>query len=267
MRLPAVLSALLIVLCATAARAELRVFEMRHAEAQSLLPVIENVLASGESVSVYRNSLVVNAATPSLQRIASLLDELDRPLRNLRITLRSRSTSDAGGSGGIASGTLQRGDVSVSTGSGGQYRSDDGNQVNIRAERRISTRSSAAESSVRAVEGTPVMIRDGQLVALPGGGIFGTGIQYQDVGRGMLVRARSIGETIAIDILATDDRVESGAIRSAEVESSVSARPGEWILLGGIIDTANAQSDATLSRHSTRSARDTQFEIRVDILD
>jgi len=267
MRFTTILIALLVLPGVSVARAELRVFEMRHAEAESVLPLVENILSPGDSVSVYRNSLVVNAAAPSLQRIASLLDELDQPLRSLRISLRSRAASSAGASGGSLSGTLQHGDISLGTGNSGRYRAADGSEVSIRAGRNISTRDSGSESSVRTLEGAPVMIRDGQLVALPGGGFFGTGIQYHDVGQGMLVRARRIGDAISVDILATNDRVESGTIRSAEVQSSLSARPGEWILIGGSNAATNAESDATLSRHSTRSAQQTQFEIRIDILD
>ena len=81
--------------CPVRLLAELQVFELQHADAETLLPIVQPLLGPYESVSVYRNSLVVSADAGAMSRISELLAELDTPQRNLLISVRRNGTADS----------------------------------------------------------------------------------------------------------------------------------------------------------------------------
>jgi hypothetical protein len=254
------MSVLVLLLLARGALAELRVFELQHTTPESLLPVIEPLLGPYESVSAHRNSLVVNAGEGALTRIEGLLAELDRPQRNLLISVRRRGSAQALHSGTAVSGTLQQGDVSISTGSG---REDSG--VELRTVRRSSTHDSEGEQRIRALEGSTVLISDGQLVALATGSVFGPGIGYEALERGFGVRARVSGAQVMLDIETRDERLEGGQIHAGSIVTSVRGALGEWVALGGSQSSSAASGAAIGSGYSTHSAHEQQYEVRVEL--
>jgi type II secretory pathway component GspD/PulD (secretin) len=252
---------LLLLLCSWSAAAELRVFELRHATPESLLPVVQPMLGPYESVSVYRNSLVVDAGAGTLARVAEALAGLDTPQRNLLISLRRRTGADIRDSGTEVRGTLQQGDVTLTTGTGARG----GSGVEVRTVRRSSTREQDGEQSIRALEGSTVLIRDGALVPLATGSVFGPGVGYEALERGFGVRARVQGEEVTLEIETRDDRLEGGEIRTGELVTTVRAPLGEWVALGGTHDSEAESGDGVGSSWSTRSASSAQYEVRVEL--
>ncbi len=257
--------ALLLILSifSTMAHAELRVLEPRHADPESLLPVVQALLGPGESVSVFGNALVVNAGAGTQHRIDELLGQLDRPQRNLLISVRRGGSAVQHAQGAGVEGTLQRGNVRI--GPGGNTPA--GSTVQIRGGRQITTQSGSGESSVRTLEGRPVLIRDGALVPLAGNGYWGTGVQYEDVSQGFVVRARLAGDQVRLDIEARNDRLEGGTVRTGALASSVSGRLGEWIPLGGSTAGSESTRSGLTTRHSTRGRADELVEVRVETID
>ena len=70
-----------------------KIYTLQHQLAEPLLPAINNALQSGESVNAFNNELIVNASSSSQEQVANLLRELDKPTRNLLITVRNNNTS------------------------------------------------------------------------------------------------------------------------------------------------------------------------------
>lgn len=248
----------------TLAHGELRVFEPRHADPEALLPVVQPLLGPEESVSVFGNALVVNAAAGTLHRIDELLGQLDLPQRNLLISVRRGGSAVQHAQGAAVDATLQRGNVRI--GSGGDTRA--GSTVQIRGGRQITTRSGSGESSARTLEGRPVLIRDGALVPLAGNAHWwGTGVQYEDVSQGFVVRARLAGDQVRLDIETRNDRLEGGIVRTGALTSSVSGRLGEWIPLGGSSAASVSTGSGLTTRHGTRGSSEEMIEVRVEAID
>ena len=247
--------------CAGQVRAELRVFEPRHASAEILLPAIEPLMGPYESVTVYQNSLVVNAGDDTLARVAQLIGQLDQPLRNLLISLRRRGDSTYSGGGVSVEGTLRAGDVRVTT----TRRPANGSEVTVRTERRIQTRERDSGQSIRALEGSTVSIHDGQLVALGLGGRHGPRVAYTELEQGFEVSARVTGGRVILDVLARDERLEDGSIRTGGISSSLSGALGEWISVGGGSRNEQARIDGTGTRSATSTDESGQYEIRVEL--
>ena len=252
---------LIVLCCAGMAQAELRVFEPKHALAETLLPAVEPLLGPHESVTVYRNSLVVNAGDGTLERVSQLIEQLDQPLRNLLISLRRRDDATMSGGGTGVEGTLRAGDLRVTT----TRRPANGSGVTVRTEQHIQTRARDGGQSIRALEGSTVEIHDGQLVALGLGGRHGPRVAYTELEQGFEVTARITGDRVILDVLARDERLEDGNIRTGGVSSSLSGALGEWIWLGGGSRGEQARIDGIGTRYATSSDESARYEIRVEL--
>lgn len=228
------LISLILVLLASVARAETQVIELHSASPESLIPVVQPLLGPWESVSAFRNSLVVNAAPETLTRIGELVGKLDRPLRNLLISLRrvgSRREQEA---------------------AAGEY----------------STRSTrdTREQQVRTLESSPVMVREGSLVPLAAGGLLGPQIVWGQEDSGFVVSARVDGDTVTLDIDVRDERVQAGTLRNSALRSSLSGTLGSWIELESNSTRAARNSADENTTYSTRERDNGSYELKVDLL-
>ena len=250
--------------CPVRLLAELQVFELQHADAETLLPIVQPLLGPYESVSVYRNSLVVSADAGAMSRISELLAELDTPQRNLLISVRRNGESSSRLEGGAISGTLQQGNVSIST---GRPTTGSGSSVTVSGNRRITTGERAGSQSIRALEGKPVLISNGQLQPLPGGGRWGMGIDYQEIQQGFLVSARVSGDRVTLEIDEHGDRIEGATVRTGALQSTVSGALGEWIYLGSVEQSGQRSNAGVGSKLQTGTRSSEQVEVRVELLD
>ena len=82
------------------------VYSLRHQLADSILPTIKGVLQQGESVSAYNNELIVNASAASQKNVASLLETIDKPMRNIMINVRNNNTASGTEGGTSVSGGI-----------------------------------------------------------------------------------------------------------------------------------------------------------------
>lgn len=253
-----------LLLCPARLLAELQVFELQHADAEALLPIVQPLLGPYESVSVYRNSLVVSADAGAMSRISELLEELDTPQRNLLISVRRNGSADSSQQGGAISGTLEQGNTRIST---GRPTARSGSSVTISGTRRISTGERTGSQSIRALEGKPVLISNGQLLPVPGGGRWGMGIDYQEIQQGFLVSARVSGERVTLEIDEQGDRLDGASVRTGSLRSKVSGRLGEWIYLGGIEQSSQGAGSNLGSRLQTGTRSSEQVEVRVELLE
>lgn len=195
---------MLITVCSTAG-ADTRVFELRSANPEELVPVVEPLLGGWESVTAYRQTLVVNASPETLDRIAGLLVELDRPLRTLLISVRRRSSRLAEDADAI--GTRPREDL----------------------------------RQARVQETRPLLLRRNSLVPLPAGGVLGPDVLWMDREDGIAVSARVSAGEVTLDMEMRDNGPAADS-RQLTLRTSVQGRIGEWIPLGGGTDI---QGDAT----------------------
>ena len=215
-------------------RAETQVIELHSASPESLIPVVQPLLGPWESVSAFRTSLVVNAAPETLRRVAELVAKLDRPLRNLLISLRR-------------GGNSAREDAHA-----GEYST--------------SSNRDTREQQVRTLESSPVMVREGSLVPLAVGGLLGPQIVWGQADSGFVISARVDGDTVTLDIDIQDGRVQSGTLRNGALRSSLRGALGSWIELGSSSTRAvriSADEDAT---YSTRERDKLGYELKVELL-
>jgi len=262
-----------------AAESELHVIPLKHRLADEVVPVVRPLLAPGESVSGMDARLIVRAAPQTFAQIERLLADIDTPRRNLRISVRHVGESGPVPSGPGFSGIGQRGNTRIIVTNGdhvsnaptvGQSGPNNGTQDS--SERYIATKRDAATQTLTVLDGGHAFLRFGETItqvqpflALAGSRLGAVaGIQYYDVTTGFEVEPRLLGERIQLAVtprLAFRSDQGAQTVNFQELRTQVLVKPGEWVDLGGAVESTSAVNRQILSTGNDGS----RFLIRVDL--
>lgn len=258
-RLPALCVTTWLLLAASAVAAD-RVTEVVSTQrpAEELLPVLAPLGGDDVSLQAWRGQLVISGPAARVQDILVVLQTLDAPLQNVRISVRR-----AGGGG-------QR-DSAVST---GVQSGDTG--VRVR-QGQLETRD-AGEQQLTVLEGTDAWLSVDRevpvLLVVPGGAVSGS---YQPLGNGVTLRASRAGERIRLDIVQRVAALDDGSISAQSVSSVLLLDAGVWTPLARVARSDGARRDDAVWRIGpqgagidSRRVRDaaawTDWEVKVDWL-
>lgn len=290
-RLRSVLGWLLVLLCATALPAtavepELRVITLKHRLAGEVIPVIRPLLAPGESISGADAKLIVRAGARTTAQIEKLLAEIDVPRRNLRISVRHAGQSRTVQQSGGASGEVRSGDTRIVIRNGGRTgttggisvgRSTPGGSAQIHSERRVTTTRDASTQTVTVLDGGRAFLHVGEsipvvqpyLLLVGPRLVVAAGVTFYDVTTGFDVEPRIQGDRVLLAVhprLSFRSNQGVQVVDYQELRTQVTVAPGEWVDLGGMVESANEVNRRILSdTHRTQTA-DSRFLIRVDPL-
>ena len=273
----------LFITAASADENTVRVYTLRYQIAESLLPTINNILLSGESINAYNNELVVNASSASQDNVAQLLQVLDKPLRSILISVRNDSAGNSVNNNASISGGIRTGEVYLGAG-GPVYREQRGNNsgviiqgngVRVQSSHEVRQTSSQQEQRVRAIEGSPAWISTGQSIPYRGTDQWGNAIvEYENADRGFYVTARIIGDRVQLDISTSNDQLSEdprkrhiGIIDTQHLQTTTSGSIGEWIHLGGIRLQDNSDGRSYTSKNSNDGSTISGISVRVVPLD
>jgi type II secretory pathway component GspD/PulD (secretin) len=263
--------AVLMLACAAAGHAQqkLEVIELKYRNADQVIPMLRPLIAPGGSLSGMQNKLIVRTTPENLAELRKVLDMVDNAPRRLLISVRqeaagSENVDEAGISGSVGN---DRARVTV-PGTGSQQ----GGTVVIRkGDDRVRARASQSQSAgternvqtLQVVEGGEAVIHVGQSV--PTQGSQSTG--YRDVGSGFRVRPRVNGDRVTLEISAQRDSVSdpnAPTFNVQRVDTVVSGRVGQWMELGGIVQSGTQHDSGTIHRRSSTGADDRKVFLKVD---
>jgi len=266
-----------------AAEPELHVIPLKHRFADEVAPSVRPLLAPGESVSGMDSRLIVRATPRTLTQIERMLADIDTPRRNLRISVRHASESARTQDRQDISGDLQRGNTRIvvtngTHGTGGINVGRAGPEGNLQlhSERRVTTKRDTATQDLTVQDGGRAFLHVGESIpqvqsflALVGNrpGVI-AGIQYYDVTTGFEVEPRILGEKIQLSVsprLAFRSNQGTQTIDFQELRTVLMVKPGEWVDLGGAVESTNAVTRQILSARRSTGSEDSRFLVRVDL--
>jgi hypothetical protein len=248
---------------AVAESSQVEVIELRHTLPEDLIPALRPFLETGDRITSHGNKLIVRTSDAQLEQIKVLLEELDRPLKQLRISIRSGGDLNERNTGTQIRSTLNKGDITI-TNNGRPLRED--SHTTIRVNRQYTTSGSASTQQVLALEGKPVYISEGQLVPLlTGGGYYLPGVEYRDIASGFIATPRVSGNTVRIAVSRHHDRLKNGEIKTGAIDTTITGQLGQWLLIGQIDNTSDERRTGTRGYSSTRSTREQQTWIRIEL--
>ncbi len=269
---------------AAMAQGSLEVIPLRHRSAEQVIPVLRPLMDPGGVLSGQGYQLIVRTSPRNLTDIRSALAAIDTPQRRLVISVRFDASAETAGRAIDAQGSLRAGGLSLDN----RQFSNEGSQAAGRSRvevRVLSSRSAADErvdQRVQVLEGGRAFISTGesrplsqrQVFTGPGGTMVQDTTRMQDADTGFAVVPRLSGDTVFLEInpqRETFDTTRPGAsdaalVRSQRVASSVSARLGEWIELGGALEAGSRDAGGILSSRDARTSESRRIWVQVEEL-
>lgn len=241
------LASLLFIASLTAQGSGLQVIQLKHQSAQSMIPIVRQLIGEKAVVTGSGYKLFVRATPDQLADIHKIISEIDVPVKQLLISVRQNSATDLSGShdgisGDIGDQARVRFGDSRHPGGGASIRYNNGDDALIAYTTRKSTRTTGDISQqVRTLSGKPAYISIGQTRPLPirqtvvkGTRVIRTDSTYmQESNTGFYVIPRVQGDQVTLDISAQQQQFgNSRYMDRAKVVTSVSGKLNEWIDLG-----------------------------------
>ena len=247
--------ALLLLLFALPLQAdELRLFELQHRHAEELLPILRPLLSPTAGLSGTGNILMIRSDPQSLQEVEALLQQLDRPPKQLLIAVQQGQRDRRDRAGVTVEGTLEQPHTRVYSTRRQQHDSQD-QQLRVTEGNWASIRSGQAIPQVTRTER-----RDGRSIQHE--------MTYRDVDSGFEVRPQVSGEWVTLEIRPFTARPApggAGVIEQQTVITTVTGRLGEWIELAGVYQEQYDDGRGTVyaTRDRQRVIKDVWLKVEV----
>ncbi|GAA5317155.1 MAG: secretin N-terminal domain-containing protein [Candidatus Pelagadaptatus aseana] len=240
----------------------MEIIPLKHRPAESLIPSLQPLTSGNTSLSAVGNKLIIKASPSDILQLKTLIEELDTPLAQFRISVRSGNQSNIRQ---YETGFEHQGPNVTSTPTIKRSTNRDG--VTIHSETRRSSskvivhrnsslNSNNAQQQVRATEGYPAYIHIGKEVPVSSLIIWdaydnvGVTRDYKPVISGFYVVPQLSNDDYVVLSLSTQKQSlgNNRQINTQGYQGTVRGRLGEWIQVGGLGQQDN-QRETSLNRH------------------
>jgi hypothetical protein len=221
-----------------AAQGPLEIIPLRHRTVDQVLPALRPLMEPGATLSGQGTQLFVRASPANVAEIRRALDEIDRPLRRLQVSVRFDDALDSAAQGVETSGRI----------------TNRGSSVDVRVQDRQSAGAERVDQRVQVLEGGRAFISTGRSTPIYDGSVF------RETASGFDAIPRLAGGGVLVEIA---QRRETLA-RDQALSTTVSGRLGEWLEIGGALEAASRDDQAILSARASRSSRSGRVWLKVD---
>jgi type II secretory pathway component GspD/PulD (secretin) len=236
----------------------LEVIELQHRTAEQVLPDLRPLVEPGGVLTGQRNQLIVRTSPQNLVEIRRALDALDRPARRLVISVRFDDAATDERSAFAAGGA-----VSTQGARASLQAADTRSAANERVDQRVQV---LEGGRARLATGQSRPVRQSQILGNPGTPVQRQSVVIQEITSGFEVVPRLSGSTVFLEIAQQREQPGAipGSVQGQGATTTVSARLGEWVELGGISGAQSRDERGILSAARERSADSRRIWVRVD---
>jgi hypothetical protein len=219
----------------------LEIIPLRHRTAEQVLPALRPLMEPGATLTGQGTQLIVRTSPGNLDELKRALEVLDRPARRLQILVRLDDTLDA---------------ARQETGASGRISSERGARVEVRA--RVGSRTGAerVDQRVQVLEGSRAFIYTGQSTPILDGSVT------HETASGFEAIPRLTGGGVLIEIAQRRD----SPVQRQALSTTVSGRLGEWLDVGGAIESAARNDRGIAAARSSQSAQTRRVWLKVEAL-
>jgi hypothetical protein len=245
--------ALLTVSTPTWAQSEARVYELNNRTADDIaLQIRELYQQAPVTVTARGQQLVVRGEPTLLDEIGTLVQSMDVPPVQMRISVRYRQ--DIGGKQSGGSVTLSNGSAGASV------------------ERRTISTNSTRERQLIVQDGQSAHITSGNVRTLPfaiqGGRNPAAILQQVETRSGFVVSPQAISNQ-AVELSIVSFEEDPAALPGYETEALMTIRrvePGQWVSLGGTRTSMNQEQQGITYRVNGKRSENQSIDVKVEIL-
>ena len=249
---------------------ELEIIDLHHRRADDVIPIVLPLLEDGGALTGADDKLFVRSSPANLAQIREAVAAVDRPQRQLLITVGQGSVAARDGTSVRGSATIGSGDVRV----GINRPPAGGSGATVIAGSRSVQTDQQNTSSIRALEGSEAYISVGQSVPFTSTTVT-TGwhppvaqqsTSYRDVTSGFYATARVSGDLVTLEISSRQQayRPRDETIDTKGATSVVTGRLGEWIELGAVREAQSGSSSGVLVWGRQTSSSEYSARVKVD---
>ena len=242
----------------TDADMRIELIDLRNRPAAGIIPLLKPLLAPGGALSGRGFQLIVKTTPANLAQLRRVISRLDKRPRRLLIQVRFGTTSIDRRHGGNVDAKLKPGD----------------NRFRARVYRTDERDDSAHTQQIRVLEGYPAFIHTGQQFPVGQRNIVITGnqvqqtdsIRYKSATTGFRVRAWVKGKQVRLVIQPgrlTPAQGQGGVFNTMAAGTTIQARLGEWITIGGTRSQEDRHGSAITYRTKEHSQARGAIQIRV----
>lgn len=254
------------------AQTEFRIITLQHRFAQDILPVVQPSAGEDGSVSAIDNHLVVRATPERMSVIEQIVASLDVERRNLRITISHEAIEQGGRSSIGVAGRIKAGEARVGI---DEHRlpGDVREGVVLEADSSEYEHHHRGSEYLTVLDGARAFIRVGQSVPFTSQWVtlarrylhVQQTTEFRDITTGFAVRPRVAGDEIELEIAPGIARLnEAGFVDFEELSTVVRVRPGQWLDLGGTMQSRDEVSRLILSGREGSGREESKLMVRVD---
>jgi type II secretory pathway component GspD/PulD (secretin) len=259
----------------------MEIITLRYRSVEQVLPILRPLVEPGGALTGMQDQLVVRASAANIAELRKVLESIDRMPRRLLISVRQNADAGSASRSASVSGTIGSGNVVISNQPGGA--SNDRNPERNIAGRINDSRSTGSDGvtqTIQVLEGNPAMIQTGESVPVPNrvvtrtvnGVVVTDTVAYRDIGSGFQVIPRLSGDRVMLEIASSRDTpvgssASGGLPGSANIQrtaTTVSARLGEWVELGGMEGSESRTSGGLFGSANSQRSESRRIQVKVE---
>ena len=252
----------------------LQIIDLKNRPADEIIPVIKPMLKPNDAITGTGFQLFLRTDAKTLEEVTRLLKVMDKAPRNLVIKVRNNLDSESNSTDFNTSGNYEIGD-DVRVVVGDRPPKDKGTKVRINSNRSSTDRDT--EHMIRVIEGGQAFITAGEIrpyehrtiITHNHGVSVYDSVDYQDITSGFYVTPRLTGNNkVSLQVqphYRTINEERAGTIDVQESDTTVEAKLGEWIQIGGIDTDANSKDSGILSTSRNSNNIRSDIFIKVDL--
>ena len=252
----------------------LKIIDLKNRPAEEIIPVIKPMLKPNDAITGTGFQLFLRTDANTLEEVTRLLEVMDKAPRNLVIKVRNNTDAESRNTDINTSGNYEViDDARVVVGDNPPR--EKGTKVHVNSTK--NTSASNAEHMIRVIEGGQAFITAGEIRPYEhrtiirhrhGVSVYDS-VDYQDVTSGFYVTPRLVGNgRVSLQVqphYRSVNENNSGSIDVQEADTTLDARLGEWIQIGGIDTNAKSKDSGILSTSRNSSDRQSTIFIKVDL--
>ena len=253
-------SLLLLLLAAPLAFAQgtLEIIPLKHRTVDQVLPALRPLVEPGGVLSGQANQLIVRTSARNLEEIKAALAVIDTAPRRLQISVRFDAAAESS-----RSGVNTRGVVGT-----------DRSRIDVRIEDARERQNERVDQRIQVLEGGRAFIATGdsrplrqrQIVPTPSGAVITDSTVMHDVTTGFDVVPHVSGRNVFLDIAPQRETrgATPGSVQAQRVATTVSGPLGEWLEIGGAVETSRRDASGILSSSERRNGESRRIWVKVD---
>lgn len=264
---------LLILISASAfAETDFKIITLQYMFANDLLPIITPMLGEDGAASGMNNQLIIRANRERMREIEATIASLDVTRVNRKITVKSTNNLQTQQERVDASGAIKVGKVTV--GNDRRARTSNGR---VDVEHNISNANQYSNQFINVLDGERAFIKVGQIVPFTQEWVTITRryiqidktVDWREITTGFAVRPRKVGnpnnEQVELEITPRIAKLNSqGYVDFEELTTTMRVNIGDWVDIGGSMQTNDDVSRKILSIQNSASGQKSNLIVKVE---